>query len=61
MTKRPLPPCLKCEERHEHCHSECEKYIAYQEANIEFSRAVKEQKTIDQAAKVRPWMRKVMK
>lgn len=24
-----LSPCLGCEERHLHCHSECEKYKAY--------------------------------
>lgn len=60
MTK-PMPPCLKCKDRHEHCHSECEKYLAYREENIRFHKAMQEEKTIDSMAKCRPWMRKVMK
>lgn len=28
-------PCYKCTERHEHCHSGCEKYSAYK-AKVEF-------------------------
>lgn len=23
------PPCKDCQERHPHCHSECEAYLAY--------------------------------
>lgn len=35
-------PCYKCEERHSRCHSECEKYKAFQAANDKVREARKE-------------------
>lgn len=29
----PKAPCYKCKERHMHCHSECERYIYYDNLN----------------------------
>lgn len=40
-------PCHGCTERHLHCHSECEKYIFWQQGHIEFKRQQYEQKSID--------------
>lgn len=28
-----MNPCYKCEERHMHCHAECEKYQQFAEEN----------------------------
>ncbi len=35
-------PCWKCSERHENCHSNCERYLSYREA-LEEERRLKYQ------------------
>lgn len=35
---KPKAPCYHCEDRQVGCHSHCEKYIAFQEANLAYNR-----------------------
>lgn len=36
MLKTKFSPCLNCPDRHESCHSHCEKYLAYRRDQDEY-------------------------
>lgn len=42
MTKSYDSPCKDCQERYLGCHSKCEKYIKYHEANLERQKKIQE-------------------
>ncbi len=47
MTTKPAAPCLECKERHESCHSSCEKYISFVKEHKLWSDKVKEARSLD--------------
>lgn len=43
-------PCKNCEQRHESCHSDCDKYKAYRDGIKERQEEEKKQKEVDRFA-----------
>lgn len=44
MSKKPANPCYGCTKRCATCHANCETYLQYREAQIEFSEFVQQSK-----------------
>ena len=42
--KKPKPPCYKCVNRKQGCHSECEKYIFYVKTKDFYNELIRERK-----------------